>query len=202
MMKSRTWTILTLGLLAAAGLPCPAQERPPNGEPVPAPKGPLDPCCGNKYLWVDYFVPVQTLYARDHVVKKQCSTWVVKFKEEDQTFTDYEVRPREVTKEVTYCADEPVTTIDPVTGQTTTCTQQVTRTKTVKETIFESVPVKRVLKVPRPILAQETAEYEHVTTIYEWKTDMVRKGCVVSMPGGEVANKHDCVVGPKADCKP
>ena len=198
-MKTRTWTIVTLGLLAAAGLPCFAQERGP-GEPIPAPQGPLDPCCGNKYLWVDYWVPVRTLYPRDHVTTEKCSTWVVKFKEEEQTFTEMVVRPREVSKEVTYCTTEPVTTVDPVTGHSTTCMQQVTKTKTVKETIFESVPEKRVLKVQRPILAQETAEFQHVTTIYEWKTDMVKKGCVVSMPGGEVANKYDCIVAPKPAC--
>jgi hypothetical protein len=199
-MNARTLTLLTLGLLASAGMPCLAQEKPP-GEPVPAPKAAPEPCCGNKYLWVDYWVPVRTLYPRDFVTKHTCSTWEVKFKEEEETFTELEVQPREVTKEVTYCATEPVTTVDPVTGHTTTCTKQVTKTKTVKETVFESVPVKRVLKVQKPYLAPAVAEYQHVTTIYEWKTDMVKKGCVVSMPGGEVANKYDCVVTPKPDCQ-
>ena len=198
-MKARMLTVVTLGLLAAAGMACHAQEKPKE-EPIPAPKGPLAPCCGTKYLWVDYWVPVRTLYARDYVTTEQCGTWVVKFKEEEQTFTEMEVRPREVPKKVTYCTTEPVTTTDPVTGHTTTCMKQVQHTKTVKETIFESVPVKRVLKVQKPYLAKDTAEIQHKTTIYEWKTDMVKKGCIVAMPGGEVANTQNCVVGPKPDC--
>jgi len=197
-MKARTLRLLALGLLAAAGLPALAQEKPPDkGE---AAKGGPAPCCGTKYLWVDYWVPVRTLYPRDYVTKDQCATWVVKFKEEEQTFTDLEIVPREVDKQVTYYTCEPVTTTDPVTGHTSTCTQQVPHTKTVKETIFESKPVKRVLKVQKPYLAPATAEFLHKTTIYEWKTDMVKRGCVTSMPGGEVANIYDCVVTPKPDC--
>jgi hypothetical protein len=199
MMKARMLTVLTLGLLAAAGIPCHAQEKPP-GEPIPPPKGPLEPCCGNKYLWVDYWVPVRTLTARDHVTKERCGTWVVKYKEEEQTFTEMVVRPREVDKQVTYCTTEPITTIDPVTGQSKTCMQQVTHTKTVKETIFESVPTKRVIRVQKPYLAKDTAEIQHKTTIYEWQTDMVKHGCVVSMPGGEAANTQNCVIGPKGNC--
>src|SRR5713101_6816762 len=124
MMKTRMLTIL---MLAAAALPVAAQNKlPAIPEELPAPEAKLpvaESCCGTKYLWVDYWVPVRTLYAREYVTKETCGTWTVKYKEEEQTFTETVIRPREVTKQVSYCTTEPVTTTDPVTGQTTTCMQ-------------------------------------------------------------------------------
>jgi hypothetical protein len=193
--------VSVLGVLALAVLPCEAQEKP---EQLPAPSEkptlPTEPCCGNKYLWIDYFVPVQTLYAKDFATTEVCNTWIVKEREEFYTVTEMVVEPRDITKEVTYCVTEPVTTTDPATGQTTTCMKEVTHTKKVKERVFETRPVKRKIPYLVPYLAQAPAEIVHHYTIYEWKTDMVKKGCMVSMPGGETANTHQCIVGPKPPC--
>jgi hypothetical protein len=200
-MKTGMLTISVLGVLAIAVLPCQAQEK---AEQLPAPKEkptlPTEPCCGNKYLWIDYFVPVQTLYARDYSTTEVCNTWIVKERDEFYTVTEIEVVPRTITKEVTYCVPEPVTTTDPATGHTTTCMKEVTHTKTVKETIFEAKPVEHKIPYKVQFLAQAPAEIVHNYTIYEWKTDMVKKGCMVSMPGGEVANTQSCIVGPKPPC--
>jgi hypothetical protein len=193
--------VSVLGVLAFAVLPCQAQEKP---EQLPAPSEkptlPTEPCCGNKYLWIDYFVPVQTLYAKDYATTEVCNTWIVKERDEFYTVTEIEVVPREITKEVSYYVTEPVTTTDPVTGHTTTCMKEVTRTKTVKEVIFETKPVERKIPYKVQFLAQAPAEIVHRYTIYEWKTDMVKKGCMVSRPGGETANTHECIVGPKPPC--
>jgi hypothetical protein len=195
MMKARMLTIL---MLAAAAMRIAAQEGPVNPEKLPAPEAklPTDPCCGNKVLWVDYWVPVQTIYARDYVTTEKCGTWTVKYKEEEQTFIETVLRPRQVDKEVTYYTSEPITTTD-ATGCAKTCMQQVPHTKIVKETIFEAVPEKRTIKVAKAYLAPETAEILHKYTLYEWKTDMLKKSCAVSMPGGEVANTHQCIAAPK-----
>jgi hypothetical protein len=56
------------------------------------------------------------------------------------------------------------------------------------------------IKVQVPYLAKDTSEILHKYTLYEWKTDMVKKGCAVSMPGGEVANTQSCVAAPKPPC--
>jgi hypothetical protein len=197
MMMTRMLTIL---ILAAAAIPVAAQEQgpvKPERLPPPEAKLPMEPCCGNKVLWVDYWVPVQTIYARDYVTKETCGTWTVKYKEEEQTFIETVLRPREVEKEVTYYTNEPITTIDPATGSTKTCTQQVPHTKKVKETIFEAVPEKHTIKVAKAYLAPDTAEILHKFTLYEWKTDMLKKSCAVSMPGGEVANTFQCIAAPK-----
>ena len=192
--------MLTILVLAAAAMPAAAQEQAPAKPemlPPPEAKLPTEPCCGNKVLWVDYWVPVQTLYARDYVAKETCGTWTVKYKEEEQTFIETVLRPRQIDKEVTCYVSEPITTIDPATGCTKTSMQQVPHTRIVKETIFEAVPEKRTIKVAKAYLAPDTAEILHKYTLYEWKTDMLKKSCAVSMPGGEVANTFQCIVAPK-----
>jgi hypothetical protein len=198
-MKTRMLTFL---MLAAATLPAAAQDKPkPERLPEPEAKLPTEPCCGNKVLWVDYWIPVRTLYARDYVTRETCGTWTVLYKDEEQTFTETIIQPREIEKEVTYYTTEPITTTDPTTGAVKTCMQQVPHTKKVKETIFEAVPAKRTIKVAKAYLAPDTAEILHKYTLYEWMTDMVKKGCAVSMPGGETANTHQCIVAP-APCLP
>src|SRR5262249_42872000 len=165
MMKTRMLTIL---ILAAGAIPVAAQEQgpvKPEMLPPPEAKLPMEPCCGNKVLWVDYWVPVQTIYARDYVTKETCGTWTVKYKEEEQTFIETVLRPREVEKEVTYYTNEPITTIDPATGSTKTCTQQVPHLRKVKETIFEAVPEKHTIKVAKAYLAPDTAEILHKFTL-------------------------------------
>jgi len=204
-MKTRTLAVVTLSILAASALPCRAQDKLAAQQEKPIREvregaAKPEPCCGHKVLWVDYYCPVQTLQAREYATKELCSTWKVDYREEEKTFTQMVITPREVTKEVSYCTTEAVTTTDPVTGCTSTCMKPVTKKKIIKETIFEAAPVKKVIKVQVPFLAPDTSEIEHKHTIYEWKFDMVKKGCAISVEGGEVANTKDCVVGPKAEC--
>jgi len=136
---------------------------------------------------------------QDYIREEACTTWDVDYDDKEITVTEMVLKPRDITKEVTYCTTEPVTTTDPVTGHCTTSMQEVTRTKMVKDTIFEYVPEQRKIPVKVAKLVQKTAVAQRKFTIYEWKTDMVQKGCAISAPGGEVANTHSCVVGPKPE---
>jgi hypothetical protein len=200
-MITRTFAIVLLSVLAGAALPCQAQEKElPRELPSPKKEASLptrpEPCCGIKVLWVDYFVPVKTLYAKEYIREEECGTWEVAYKDEDRVVTEIVITPKDITKEVTYCTTEPITTTDAVTGVCTTTMQQVTRTKLVKDTIFEAAEVKRTLKVPVAYLVPAKQTILHKYDIYEWKTDLVMKGCAVSAPGGETANTHQCIAPP------
>jgi hypothetical protein len=184
-------------MLAAAALPAGAQEKSNLEKPPVEAKLPTEPCCGNKVLWVDYWVPVRTLYARElPPVKEPCATWDVVYETKDETVTEIVIEADLQDKEVTYYTTEEVKTVDPVTGCAKTCVQQVPHTKKVKEAVFKAVPKQFPIKVTTAKLVPVTAEILHKYTIYEWKTDMVKKGCAVSMPGGETANTHECIVAP------
>jgi hypothetical protein len=198
MMKTRTLTIVLLSVLAGAALPCQAQEKELPRELPAAKKEPSlpEPCCGNKVLWVDYFVPVKTLYAKEYIREEVCGTWEVAYKDEDLVVTETVITPKDVTHEVTYTAHEPITTTDPVTGVCSTSIQPVAKTKLVKDTIFEAAEVKRTIKVPKAYLVPAKQVILHKYDIYEWKTDLVKKGCAVSAPGGETANTHQCIAPP------
>ena len=40
-------------------------------------------------------------------------------------------------------------------------------------------------------------EVKHRYTLYQWQTDMVKKGCAISVPGALVPDTLNCVVAPK-----
>src|SRR5438128_107901 len=131
-MKTR---MLAVVALVAASLPSLAQEKPsliPEKLPLvkEQPTLPKPEPCGTRVLWVDYWVPVQTLHLLpDFVRTEQIATYAVVYAPEERSYPTTILRPREVTREETVNCEEPVTTVDPVTGATTTCTRQVTRTR-------------------------------------------------------------------------
>jgi hypothetical protein len=149
---------------------------------------------------MDYFVPAQTLFAREHVRIEKVPTFRVDMRPEKRTFPTTVIEPREETRDVTVCTTEPVTTIDPATGKETTCMQQVTRTKQVKEVVFVAVPKVETVEVLVPRLVPAVDEVKHVYTLYEWHTGVVKKGCAISVPGAEVTPIRQCVVAPKPAC--
>ncbi len=205
-MKTRMLTLILA--LAMTALPCQAQTKPkPEKLPVPKeePTLPAPEPCGSRVLWVDYWVPVQTLHLQpDYVRTEKIATFALEYKPEERTFTTTVLRPKDITREETYSCIEPVKSIDPATGSETTCMQQVTRTRLVKDTIFEAVPEVQKVTVMVARLVPVTEEVKHTYTLYQWKTDMVKKGCAISVPGAIVPNTQHCVVAPKPElpCDP
>src|SRR5262249_38122158 len=143
LMKTRMLAILAFSLLGIPTL-ARAQEGPrmPKPETLPPPKEAAlpEPPCGTRVLWMEYTVAVQTIHApKDDFIRiEKISTYEIGFKEEERSFPTTVLKPREVSREETVCCMEPVTTVDPVTGHQTTCTQQVTRTRVVKDVVFEA----------------------------------------------------------------
>lgn len=204
-MKTRMLAILAFSLLGMATF-SPAQEKQPaKPEPLPAPKekAAAEPPCGTRVLWMDYWVPVQTIHApkEDYVRTEKIATYAIVYKPEERSFPTTVLKPREITHEETVCCTEPVTTTDPATGCQTTCLQKVTRTRMVKDVVFDAVPEVQKVTVMVARLEPVTEEVKHKYTLYQWKTDMVKKGCAISVPGAIVPDTQSCIVAPKP-CNP
>src|SRR5262245_5570397 len=128
LMKARMLTIIVAGVLAGWCLPGraqdsqppapeklpPPQEKSPEKLPPPKEKGVTAPAtqppCGERVIWMDYFVPVQTLHApkEDFVRTEKISTFAIEMRPEERTYPTTVLRPREITREVTVCTTEPV----------------------------------------------------------------------------------------------
>jgi hypothetical protein len=209
-MRAWTFALVTLGSLAlvgATGTTALAQvERPPVPrekvpEKLPPPPSLEDLIPGCRAVWVDYVVPVQTLYARPAPVRELVTVYEVFYRPEKRVVSDVVLEPREVTREVIVCTTEPVTTTDPVTGHCCTVQQQVTRTKLVKGTEFVAVTKTREIEVPVPELRPVTREVIHNNVLLEWKTDLVKQGCAVRIPGGEPVNTEHLLAAPRPPCE-
>jgi hypothetical protein len=198
--------MVLLSVLAGAALPCQAQESgkiqeipPPKKEaslPVEA-----EPGCGLRVLWVDYFVTIPTLYAREYIREEAIGTWEVAYKDVDQVVTEMVLIPKDITREECYTCMEPVTTTDPVTGHCSTCMQPITKVRLVKDTVFEMAPKERTIKVPTAYIRPVKEKVLHKYDIYEWRYDNVLKGCAISVPGAMQPNTTSCAVAPMPPCK-
>jgi hypothetical protein len=203
MMKTRTLTMLIVVLTALAGaaLPCQAQEKGKEGaEPPKETKIPAEPACGFRVLWVDYYCQVPTIYASEYVREQEVGTWEVAYKDVDKVVTEMVLTPKDITREETYTCTEPITSIDPVTGCASTCMQQVTKTRLVKDTIFEMAPKERTIKVPTAYLKEAKEKVPHKYDVYQWRYDNVLKGCAISVPGAMQPNTTHCVAAPMPHC--
>jgi hypothetical protein len=205
-MKTRTLAIVAFALFRLATL-SPAQEKGlPKPEPLPAPKEKVateaPPTCGTRVLWMDYWVPVQTIHApkEDFVRTEKIATYAIEYKPEERSFPTTVLKPRKITREETVTCTELVTTTDPATGAVTTCMQPVTRTRVVEDVVFEAVPEVQKVSVLVARLVPVTEEVKHKYTLYQWRTDMVKKGCAIQVPGAIVPDTQTCVVPPKPVC--
>lgn len=203
-MKTRTLTLALLSVLVGLAQHCLAQESRPETIPPPKKEASLpveaEPGCGFRVLWVDYYVPIPTLYAREHIRVEEIGTWEVAYKDADQVVTEMVLTPKDITREETYTCMEPVTTTDPVTGHCTTCTQPVTKVRLVKDTVFTMAPVERKIKVPTAYIRPVKEKVLHKYDIYEWHYDNVLKGCAISVPGAMQPNTTNCAVTPMPKC--
>lgn len=77
---------------------------------------------------------------RDEVRKYTTTVCVPVWTEQKKTCTTYKRVAKEVEREVTKCVRVPVTTCDPCTGRTRTCSQRQMVTEKVKCTVYECVP--------------------------------------------------------------
>jgi hypothetical protein len=201
-MMTRTLTLVLLSILTGTALPCLGQEK----ESLPLPKKEAslpvaeEPACGFRVLWVDYYVPIPTLYASEYIRQDEVGTWEVAYKEVDQVVTEMVLTPKDITREETYTCMEPVTTTDRVTGHCTTCTQQVTKVRLVKDTVFEMAPKERTIKVPTAYIRPVKEKVLHKYDIYQWRYDNVLKGCAISVPGAMQPNTTHCAVTPMPPC--
>ena len=75
----------------------------------------------------------------------------------------------------------------------------MTRTRVVKDVVFEAVPDVQKVTVMVPRLAPVTEEVKHKYTLYQWRTDMVKKGCATRVPGAIVPDTQTCIVPPRPD---
>jgi hypothetical protein len=175
-------------------MPAPQREK---GPPPPVPSlDNLVPGC--RAVWVDFAVPVETLHPREVIVREPVTTLEVVYRPERRKVSEIVLEPREVTREVTVCITEPVTTTDPVTGKCCTIEQPVTKTKQVKETEFVAVPKEREIVVQVPELRPVAREVLRKHLLLEWKTEFVQQGCAARIPGGELVNTEDWLAAPKS----
>jgi hypothetical protein len=85
--------------------------------------------------------------------------WVLDFHEEKQIVTELRLEPRQVEEQVVCNESKPVTVIDPCTGQCRTEHRVCPVVKTVKVTVYKTVPIKKevVVRIPRLKPAGEVA---------------------------------------------
>src|SRR5436190_12707590 len=103
-MKTRMLAVLAL---VAASLPSLGQDKPPlKVEKLPVvkeqPTLPAPEPCGTRVLWVDYWVPVQTLHLLpDFIRTEPIATYAVVYAPEERSYPTTVLRPREITREET-----------------------------------------------------------------------------------------------------
>ncbi len=149
--------------------PKPIPELPVAPTPVEVPglpavttgiiKGPCNGCERDVAVPKVTLVPEETAIAvpkltlrevevgRDMVTKMELS-----FREERHTITEMVLKPRVCEQQVVVTEMQPETTTDPVTGKTSTCPKPVQVVKTVKVTVYDTVPVEREVIVRIPCL--------------------------------------------------
>src|SRR6516162_2887849 len=146
-MITRSLPALLAATLLLAGA-APGQEKlpPPEAPPQALPPAPVPdgPACAP-----DCHGPPRTVAVpRVHIVERQEAT----------TLPDLELRPRVVEQCVTCYTTRPVKEVDPCTGKECIVHKPVPEVKTVKVTVYDCVPVERIVVVRVPVVKENPAE--------------------------------------------
>jgi hypothetical protein len=177
---------------------------PSLGQEVSLP-GPCDAgCCEPpppKVLWMEKQYPVTTLVGREVITKKKHPTLEVAYREEKRTLIDMVIKQREVEKVVPCPILVPCTEIDPHTGCPVTIYKTVMTHKVVKDTVFETVPEKKVVTVKVPYLKHSEEIIPHKTIIFEARTHLQKKECPVVIPAAP-PGKTQVLIAPEPPCCP
>ena len=175
-MITRSLPALLAATLLLAGA-APGQEKlpPPEAPPQALPPAPVPdgPACAP-----DCHGPPRTVAVpRVHIVERQeattlpelklreevvsrcpATTLEVGFREERRVVPDVELRPRVVEQCVTCYTTRPVKEVDPCTGKECIVHKPVPEVKTVKVTVYDCVPVERIVVVRVPVVKENPAE--------------------------------------------
>jgi len=212
-MKIQLLPFVAVGMLAWGVMASPAQENLPRPERLPeAPPAtppvapPIEGCprpCAPvpKVLWYERDVPVQVIVPREVIQVDKVPTMDLGFREQKCKVTDMVMKPREVGREVCYTTLEPCVVTDPCTGQCSTVLKPVQRTRIQKDLEFVAVAVEREVIVQVPYLRQVDEFVPRKTVLFEYRTEMVKKGFALGVPS-EAAPQTRYLVTPQlpAEC--
>jgi hypothetical protein len=130
--------------------------------------------------------PIQVLVARDVPTVVRRKTQVIAYRPLEHVVTENIVKSRKVTKEVPCTIMKPCTEIDPATGQACTVMKPVIEVRTIDEYEYYAEPVERKVVEMIPYLKEAFEDVPQVTSILEYKTQVITKEFPVVVPGGEV----------------
>jgi hypothetical protein len=203
-MKRILVPVLSTGLVAWMALTASAQQgpegQPKEGEPkekqtpesLPLLPGPgcNPPCPAVKIIVVEQAHPIQILAPREVITTVKKKTLAVEYRDVKRVFTDYELQPKEVYREVPCTTMVPCEEVDPHTGKVCTIMKPVTEMKLEKQTVFVSVPIQRELIEKVPYLKQVDEDIPQVNVLLEWRTHLQPTIGVVPGPGWVYPNQY------------
>jgi hypothetical protein len=96
-------------------------------------------------------IAIPQMNVREEVVGKACGL-DVEYREQKQIVMEWSLKPREVIQEVPCTTMVPVTITDPCTGQCRTTYKSCPIVRPVKITVYDTVPVERIVVVSVPCL--------------------------------------------------